>query len=131
MTCLDKSLIISNVPVKSKLQYPPRSTPRAFEFFEKFCSNSPLTGPKSCSNPPTPGKISDYFFNFSVASIMLLRLYMLTWFIILDYTYLYTGIIDINRSHTPSNTERSLCGPLVFKQWAIPENIHTYTTDGF
>ena len=43
------------VPVKSKLQHPPRATPRAFEFLENVCSNSPLTGSKSCSNAPTPG----------------------------------------------------------------------------
>ena len=63
-----------NVPVKSKLKHPP---PRAFEFLKKFCSNSPLTGPKSCSNAPPPGKLPDYCFNFSVASIMLLRRCML------------------------------------------------------
>ena len=27
--------------------------PRAFEFLENFCSNSPHPGPKSCSNAPT------------------------------------------------------------------------------
>ena len=48
------------VPVKSKLQHPPRATPRAF--LENFCSNSPLTGPKSCSNAPTPGKITRLLF---------------------------------------------------------------------
>ena len=35
---------------------PPRATPRAFEILEDFCSNSPLTGLKSCSNTPTPSK---------------------------------------------------------------------------
>ena len=29
------------------------ATPRAFEFLENFCSNSPLPGLKSCSNAPT------------------------------------------------------------------------------
>ena len=43
----------SNVPVKSKLQHPPWATPRAFEFLENLCSNSPLPGLKSCSNAPT------------------------------------------------------------------------------
>ena len=42
-----------NVPVKSKLQHPPRANPRAFEFLENPCSNSPLLGLKSCSNAPT------------------------------------------------------------------------------
>ena len=32
---------------------PPRATPRAFEFLENFCSNSPLPRPKSCSNAPS------------------------------------------------------------------------------
>ena len=41
---------------------PPRATPRAFEFLENFCSNSPLTGPKSCSNAPTLGKITRLLF---------------------------------------------------------------------
>ena len=43
-----------NVSVKSKLQHarPPRATPRAFDFFENFCSNSPLPGPKCRSNAP-------------------------------------------------------------------------------
>ena len=59
------------------LQHPPRATPWAFEFLENFCSNSPLTGPKSCSNAPTPGQLPDYCFNFSVVvSIMLLKLCM-------------------------------------------------------
>ena len=40
------------VPVKSKLQHPPR----AFEFLDNFCLNSPLSGPKSCSNAPTPAR---------------------------------------------------------------------------
>ena len=63
-----------NVPVKSKLQHPPpRATPRAFEFLENFCSNSPLPRPKSCSNAPsqvhsrwsnapTPGKLFGSFY---------------------------------------------------------------------
>ena len=29
---------------------PPRATPRAFDFFENYCSNSPLPGPKCRSN---------------------------------------------------------------------------------
>ena len=48
-------------PVKSKLQHPPRATPRAFEFLKNFCSN-PLTGPKSWSNAPTPGLITRLLF---------------------------------------------------------------------
>ena len=51
----------SILPVKSELQHPPRATPRV-EFLEDFCSNSPLTGPKSCSNTPNPGKITRLLF---------------------------------------------------------------------
>ena len=73
------------VPVKSKLQHPPPSPPRghlnfcprgaagAFEFLEKFCSNPHLTRLQSCSNTPTPRKITRLLFNFLVASIMLLK----------------------------------------------------------
>ena len=45
---------IHYVSVKSKLQHapPPRATPRAFDFFENYCSNSPLPGPKCRSNAP-------------------------------------------------------------------------------
>ena len=38
-----------NVSVKSKLKHPPRAT----EFSENFCSNSPLPWLKSCSNAPS------------------------------------------------------------------------------
>ena len=31
---------------------PPRATPPAFDFFENYCSNSPLPGPKCRSNAP-------------------------------------------------------------------------------
>ena len=31
---------------------PPRATPWEFDFFENFCSNSPLPGPKCRSNAP-------------------------------------------------------------------------------
>ena len=60
---IGSSIISQNyVPVKSKLQHPPPGNPRAFEFLECFCSNSPLTGPKSCSNAPTPGKLTRLLF---------------------------------------------------------------------
>ena len=38
------------------------TSPRAFEFLENVCSNHPLTGLKSCSNAPTPGKITRLLF---------------------------------------------------------------------
>ena len=61
----DRSLSLSqretNVSVKSKLQHPPPPT-RAVECLENFCSNSPLTGPKSCSNaPPRKNYLSTVF----------------------------------------------------------------------
>ena len=48
----------------------PRATFRELEFLENLCSNA-----------PPPGKLPDFCFNFSVATIMLLKLCMLTWFI--------------------------------------------------
>ena len=50
-----------------------RATLRAFEFLKNFCSNSPLTGPKTFSNAPIPGRITRLLVYFSVASIMLLK----------------------------------------------------------
>ena len=51
-------LFTSYVSVKSKLQHaPPRATPRAFDFFENYCSNSPLPGPKMLFKCPTLGSI--------------------------------------------------------------------------
>ena len=32
---------------------PPRTTPRAFDFFENYCSNSPLPGPNNVQMPHT------------------------------------------------------------------------------
>ena len=46
------------VPVNSKLQHPPRATPRGIWILENFCSNPPLPEPKSCSKCPHPGKIA-------------------------------------------------------------------------
>ena len=72
-------LLTAYLPVKSKLQHPPPpGNPRAFEFLEKFCSNPPSPGRKAVQMPPPPGKLPvwDYCFNFSVASIVLLKLCM-------------------------------------------------------
>ena len=60
------------VPVKSKLQHPPRT----FEFLENFWKIPPSSGRKAVQMPPPPGKLPDYSFNFSVASIMFLKLCM-------------------------------------------------------
>ena len=74
--CADMLHAITYVPVNEASTSLPRATPRAFEFLENFCSNSPLTGPKAVQMPPPPGKSPDYCFNFSVASIMPLKLCM-------------------------------------------------------
>ena len=67
---------LSNVPVKSKLQHPPR----AFEFLEKFCSNSPSRGRKAVQMPHHRSIPGDQMpippGNFSVAFIMLRKLRM-------------------------------------------------------
>ena len=55
--------------------------PRAFEFLENFFSHPPWLGRKAVQMPPPPGRLPDYCFDFSVASRMLPRLCMLTWFI--------------------------------------------------
>ena len=54
---LDVMVSLHNVSVKSKLQHspPPRATPWAFDFFENYCSNSPLPRPKCRSNAPHYG----------------------------------------------------------------------------
>ena len=72
------------VPVKSQLQHSPGQPLRAFEFLKNICSNprpSPglkavqMTHHRSISGKGA-GKLSDYCFNFSVPSIMLLKLCM-------------------------------------------------------
>ena len=49
------SLCTSQIEASTSLPATPR-------IFEKFLFKSPLTGPKSCSNAPNPGKLPDYFF---------------------------------------------------------------------
>ena len=48
--CFDVRILGPNVPVKSKLQHPPR----AFEFLENFGSNFPLTGAEKLFKGPYP-----------------------------------------------------------------------------
>ena len=47
----------SNIMYRSNRSFniPPRATPRAFDFFENYCSNSPLPRPKCRSNAPHKG----------------------------------------------------------------------------
>ena len=56
------------------------SPPRHLNFLKIFVQMPPSLGRKAVQMPPL-GKLPDYCFNFSVASIMLLNLCMLTWFI--------------------------------------------------
>ena len=46
------SLCIGQIQASTSPRATPRATPRAFDFFENYCSNSPLPGPKCCSNAP-------------------------------------------------------------------------------
>ena len=68
------------------------SPPRHLNFWKIFPQMPPSLGRKAVQMPPL-GKLPDYCFNFSVASIMLLRLCMLTCFIrqhlFKCYTYKY------------------------------------------
>ena len=69
-----------NVPVKSKLQhplsgYPP--PPGHLNYWKIFVQIPPPSpGRKAVQMPPPSGKLLDYCFNFSEASIMLLKLCM-------------------------------------------------------
>ena len=64
----------------------PPGNPRAFEFLKKFVQI-----------PPSPRRKADYCFNFSVASIMLLKLCMSTSFIrqhIFTYYKYYKSVLN-------------------------------------
>ena len=76
------------VPVKSKLQHPPRATPGHLNFWKIFVQIPPSPSGKAVQMPPPPGELPDYCFNFSVASIMFLKLCMWTWFI-RQHTFTY------------------------------------------
>ena len=68
---------VAYVPVKSKLQHPPPGqSPGHLIFWKIFVQIPPSPGRKAVQMPPLPGKLPDYCFNFSVASIMLLKLCM-------------------------------------------------------
>ena len=69
------------VPVKSKLQHPsPGQPPGHLNFWKILFKFPPSPGWKAVQMPPPPGKLPDYYSNFSVASIMLLKLCIETWF---------------------------------------------------
>ena len=53
-----KELCTSQIEGSTSPPASPLGNPRAFEFLENFWKILPFTGPKSCSNAPTPGKIN-------------------------------------------------------------------------
>ena len=54
-----------NVPVKSKLQHPPRQLPGHLNFWKIFVQIPPSLGQKTVHMPPPLGKLPDYCLNFS------------------------------------------------------------------
>ena len=92
---------------------PPGHPPGNLNFWKFFVQIPTSPGRKAVQMPPPLEELPGYCFNFSVASIMLLRCCACKHGL-LDNTDSHT--IKINRSPTPSNTELSLCRPLVFNQ---------------
>ena len=114
-------IILYYVPVKSKLQHPSPGNPRAFEFLENYCSNSPSPGQKTVQMPPPSGKLPDYCFNFSEASNMLLKLCMCKHGL-LDNTLTITchkimGIFHINTSSS------NIVDELTITSWVVAKII--------
>ena len=102
--------ILMYVPVKSKLKHPPRATPGHLNFWKVIVQIPPSLGQKAVQMPPPPGKLPDYCFNFSVASIMLLirlcmllnMVYLATHFYILSFlNTLNTACVGLWFSTTP------------------------------
>ena len=58
------------------LTFPPGQPPGHLNFWNIFVQIPPLPNRKGVQMPLTPGELPDYCFNFSVASIMLLKLCM-------------------------------------------------------
>lgn len=83
----------TNVPVKSKLEQPPRANPRAFEFLENFCSNPP-SRVKELFKCPTPGKITRLLFYLFSSFYYASEAVHVN--IVYQTTHIY--IVDINRS---------------------------------
>ena len=69
------TILLMYQPTRS-FNIPPGQPPGAFEFLENFWKIPPSPGRKAVQMPPPPGKSPDYCFNFSVASITLLKLCM-------------------------------------------------------
>ena len=76
-------LVSPNVPVKSKLQHPPPGQPPPpghLKFWKIFVQIPPSLGRKAVQIPPPRGKLPDYCFNFSAASIHLIHKWPPTWY---------------------------------------------------
>ena len=71
------------VPLKLQLNIPsPPGQPLGhLNFLKSFVQISPSPGRKAVEMTPPSAKLPDYCYNFSEASIMLLKLGMYTWFI--------------------------------------------------
>ena len=68
--------MLSNVPVKSKLQDTLGQPPGNLNFWKVFVQILPSPDRKAVQMPPPSRKLPDYCPNFSEASIMLLKLCM-------------------------------------------------------
>ena len=97
----------------------PQATPRAFEFLANFCSNPSLPGPKSCSNAPTRTCLRVRSAGLFPQQWLVIEPRKLLFILQKQFQYIY---IFKDRCKlvltTPSNTEQSLCRPLVFNQSA-------------
>ena len=109
---------------------PPGQPPRHLNFWKIFVQIPPSRDRKavqmphhrsipSDQMPPPPG-------NFSVAFIILRKLCMETWF----KTTLLHAKDNINGSWIPSNTEKSLCKPLLFSQSATNRYLLLWMHEG-
>ena len=77
MNSLCHTTVWFNVPVKSKLQHPLPGNPPGIWIIRKFLFKSPPSpGRKAVQMLPPSEKLLDYCFNFSEASMMLLKLCM-------------------------------------------------------
>ena len=101
----------------------PLGNPPGYLNFWKIFVPIPLSpGQKAVHMPPPLGKLPDYCFNFSVASVTLQRLCMLTWFIrqcIFIY-YKYKSLLYTFKYGT------HLVKPLFFNQSATNSQIFSF-----
>ena len=93
------------------INIPPGNPPRAFEFLETLCSNSPLPRPKSCSNAPLEVHCS---WSNAPPQETFQELLLCSGSCVCKH--------GMNGSWIPSNTEQSLCKPLLFSQSATKKS---------